>query len=151
MITIGLRAAPSEVTFAIYDSETSAVQNVDSIRMPSAFYWPDTLKYIRSNLLDVLREYRVERAGIRLTELNAQSISYERIHIEGVIQEAFASSELSNYYAGAIATIAKHLGVERAAIKLMIDGQNTLNIGDWESMSDKKREAVLTAIGAANV
>jgi hypothetical protein len=78
LITIGFRAAPTEVTFAIYDSEASAIQNVDSIKIPSAFRWPDSLKYVRSNLLDVLREYRVEKAGIRLTETNAKSVSYER-------------------------------------------------------------------------
>ncbi|GMO58274.1 hypothetical protein BwSF12_75350 [Bradyrhizobium ottawaense] len=151
VITIGLRAAPSEVTFAIYDSQVGEMQNVDRIRIPSAFHWPDSLKYVRSNLLDILREYRVERAGIRLTEPNAQSINYERIHIEGVIQEAFASSELTHYFAGAIATIAKHLKVERAAIKLMIEGANTLNVQNWDGMADKEREAVLTAMGAVNV
>jgi len=151
LITIGLRASPREVTFAIYDSEKEEVLNVECIQIPAAFHWPDSLKYVRSNILDILREYRVERAGIRLAEPNAQSINYERIHIEGVIQEAFASSELAGYYAGAIATIARKNGVERPSIKPMIkEGENTLDIEGWKKLSEKQREAVLTAMGAAN-
>lgn len=152
MITIGIRAAPKDVTFAIYNSETKSIINVESINVPAAFHWPQSLKYVRSNLLDILREYRVDRAGIRLAEPNSQSINCERIHIEGVIQEAFASSDLDGYYEGAIATIAKRVGVERTAIKKMInDGDNDLNVVGWADFDNKQREAVLTAIGAANV
>ena len=56
------------MTFAIYDSEQNAVINVEEIRIPAAFPTPAALKYVRSNLLDVLREYEVERAGVRVTE-----------------------------------------------------------------------------------
>lgn len=152
MITIGIRAAPKEVTFAIYDAKGCAIINVEIIKIPAALHWPESLKYLRSNLLDILREYSVERAGIRLAETNAQSVNYDRIHIEGVIQEAFASSDLSGYFAGPIATIAKRVGVERTAIKKMVDdGSNHFDIEGWDKLSDKQREAVLTAIGAANV
>ena len=94
MITIGIRAAPKVVTFAVYDSTSRTVINVEEIKIPAAFSLPDRLKYVRSNLLDVLREYKVEQAGIRETEPAAQSSSIERVQIESVIQEAFASSEL---------------------------------------------------------
>lgn len=152
MITIGLRAAPKEVTFAIYDSTAKSVLNVECINIPATFHWPESLKHVRSNLLDILREYRVERAGIRLAESTAKSVNYERIHIEGVIQEAFASSDLAGYYEGAIATIARRVGVQREAIKKMVhEGDNSLDIEGWRDFSDKEREAVLTAIGAANV
>ena len=151
MITIGIRAAPTEVTFAVFDSEARSVVNVERIVVPSAFHWPEALKYVRSNLLDVLREYRVERAGIRLTETNAQSLNIQRIQIEGVIQEAFASSDLSGYYEGAIATIAARVGMERAAFKKMVEGANDLEIANWDAMDEKKREAILTAMGAARV
>lgn len=94
MITMGLRAAPKCVTFAIFDSEAQAVLNVEDIQMPAAFEWPVALKYVRSSVLDALREYQVGRAGVRTSEPMAQSLSVERIQIEGVIQEAFASSSL---------------------------------------------------------
>jgi hypothetical protein len=60
MITIGIRAAPSAVTFAVIDTDKNVVINVEKIRIPAAFETPDALKYIRSTLLDILREYGVE-------------------------------------------------------------------------------------------
>ena len=65
MRTIGICAAPSVVTFAVIDTDDNSVVNVEKIKIPAAFETPDALKYVRSNLLDILREYDVERAGKR--------------------------------------------------------------------------------------
>ena len=67
------------VTFAVFDADHDSIVNVEEIRIPAAFQIPAALKYVRSNLLDVLREYGVERAGVRVTEPNAQTMSIERI------------------------------------------------------------------------
>ncbi|CAN7356419.1 hypothetical protein LJR221_002041 [Agrobacterium tumefaciens] len=67
MITIGIRAAPKVITFAIYDTDAGSILNVEEIKIPAAFETPAALKYVRSNLLDVLREYQVERAGVNTT------------------------------------------------------------------------------------
>ena len=148
MITIGIRAAPKTVTFAVYDCEAEAVVNVEEIKIPAAFSTPAALKYVRSNLLDILREYKVERAGVRVTEVSAQSPSIERIQIEGVIQEAFASSELQSYYVGQISSISKRLGIDRARFKPLINGENDFGIENWKAMGKEEREAILCAIGA---
>jgi len=111
MYTIGIRAAPKAVTFAIYDSDDKKLINVENIKVPLAFTTPDALKYIRNNLLDILREYQVSRAGVRVTESNAQRLNIERIQIEGVIQEAFASSSLNYYYIGQISSISAKIGI----------------------------------------
>lgn len=151
MITMGIRAAPKAITFAIYDSDEKKVVNIEEIRVPAALATPDALKYIRSNLLDVLREFKVEKAGIRATEPNAQSPSIDRIHIEGVIQEAFASSNLLDYYIGHISTITHRLGIARTAFKPLVDGENDYPVENWNKMSKEEREALLSAIGAVNV
>ena len=65
MITIGIRAQPKGLTFAIFDKDANIVLNVEDIKIPAAFTVPEGLKYLRSNLLDVLREYSVARAGVR--------------------------------------------------------------------------------------
>lgn len=148
MKTIGIRAAPKVVTFAIYDVEQDSIVNVEEIRIPAAFSTPDALKYLRSNLLDILREYEVECAGVRITEPNAQSMSIERIQIEGVIQEAFASSELRSYYVGQISSISKRLGFDRTRFKPIVGGENDLGVENWDDMSKEGREAILCAIGA---
>lgn len=148
MRTIGIRAAPKAVTFVIFDTKDRCVVNVEEIRVPAAFQTPDALKYIRSNLLDILREYDVEKAGIRATEPSAQSMNIERIQIEGVVQEAFASSDLKTYYVGQISSISKRLGFERARFKPLVSGENDLEIEGWEKLSKEAREAMLCAMGA---
>jgi hypothetical protein len=65
--TIGIRAAPTVVTFAVYDSSNDEIINVEDILIPKAFAVPEALKYVRNNLLDVLREFEINRAGIRVT------------------------------------------------------------------------------------
>ena len=150
MITIGIRAAPSAVTFAVYDSDTQSIVNLEQIVVPAAFDVPEALKYVRSNLLDVLREYEVSQAGIRATEPAANRPSLERIEIEGVIKEAFASSDLTAFYIGHISSIASRIGVNRSDMKPLIDGETDLGIENWASMSKEQREAILCAKGAVN-
>jgi hypothetical protein len=122
MKTIGIRATPKSVTFAVFDTDLQVLVNVEEIKIPAAFSKPAALKYLRSNLLDVLREYGIERAGVRVTESNAQTPSIDRIQIEGVIQEAFASSELKSYYVGQVSSISKRLNIKSAEFKPMISG-----------------------------
>lgn len=148
MRTIGIRVAPTAVTFVVYESSTSTVLNIEDIRIPAAFAAPDALKYVRNNLLDILREYNVECAGIRATESNAQTMNIARIQIEGVIQEAFASSALKSYYVGQISSISSRLNIERSDFKKYIDGTKVWNVENWVTLTKERREALLCAIGA---
>ena len=148
MRAIGIRAAPQAVTFAVYDSQEYKLVNVEDLRVPRAFYNPDALKYIRSNLLDILREYSIESAGIRVTEPSAQSVNISRIQIEGVVQEAFASSALKSYYIGQISSISKRVGIDRSDFKSFIDGSRSWPVEGWPDLKKEQREAVLCAIGA---
>lgn len=150
MKTIGIRAAPRAVTFAVYDSDTQTIVNVEQISVPLAFDTPDALKYIRSNLLDVLREYAVTHAGVRATEPSAQSPSVARIEIEGVIKEAFASSDLEAFYIGHISSMASKLGIDRVDLKPILDGAVDPGIDNWGRMSKEQREAIMCAKGAVN-
>jgi septum formation topological specificity factor MinE len=149
MRNIGIRVSPTEVVFAILDTERPAVLNFEQIKIPSAFAMPDALKYVRNNILDVLREYKISKAGIRVTESNAQRLSIERIQIEGVIQEAFASSELDAYYIGQISSISAKVGIVRADFKKYISGElNFDRVEKWSLFTDKEKEAVFCALGA---
>lgn len=148
MRTIGLRATPNSVVFAIFDTDANEVLNIEEIKLPLALSRPDALKFARNNLLDVLREYDVQLAGIRITESMAQKLSIHRIQIEGVIQEAFASSNLANYYTGQISSIASRLNIPRADLKKYIDGDLDWGVENWSGLNKIKREALLCAIGA---
>jgi len=151
VITIGIRAAPSVVTFAVYDTECRRIVNVETIRIPAAFSRPDGLKYVRSNLLDILREFEVTNAGIRATEPSSQSFNIERIELEGVIQEAFASSNLAAYYVGHISSISARLGINRTQFRPYVEGTEEYDVENWSTLSREAREAVLCSIGAENV
>ena len=151
VIAIGLRAAPSEITYAIYDVDAKAVVDIDQIVVPTAMEWPAALKYVRSNLLDILRECEVRCAGIRLAESNAKTQNISRLHLEGVIQEAFASSDLNGYYVGAIPTMAARLGVPRGDMRGIIGGINRFEVEGWDKLSEKEREALLAAMGSLRV
>lgn len=149
--TIGIRVSPTEITFSIFDTVENSIINIEEIAIPNALTVPERLKYIRCNILDVLREYEVKKAGIRLSEPSARSISIERVQIEGVIQEAFSSSALDEYYYGAISTIAAKNNIDRNRIKPLVKGNENYNaVENWQELSEKEREAVLTAIGAMN-
>jgi len=150
MITIGIRAQPKGLTFAIFDKDANKVLNVEDIKIPAAFTVPEGLKYLRSNLLDVLREYSVARAGVRVTEPNAQGMSIERVQIEGVIQEAFASSTVYAYYVGQVSSISARLGIERAEFKPLTAGGKDPGVENWSQHSSIEREAILCAMGAVN-
>jgi len=151
MNIVGIRAKPHEVTFAVYNTSDNTIENVETIRLPKAMDTPDALKYVRNNILDVLREYEVRRAGIRITESNAQRMNIRRIEIEGVIQEAFASSHLEYYYCGQISNISRRIGIDRADFKPLVAGTKTFDkVESWGDLSSEEREAVLTAIGASN-
>lgn len=151
MRTLGIRVAPTAVTFAVYDSLQDAVVNIEDIRIPVALGVPDALKYVRNNLLDILREYEIEHAGIRTTEPTARSLNITRIQIEGVIQEAFASSTLKGYYVGQISSISAKLQMNRIDFKKYVEGEKEWDVEDWASLTKEQREAVLCAIGAARV
>ena len=150
MITIGFRALPREVVFAVYDSKKNIVLNVDKIKLPLSMRWPESLKLLRSGVLDVLREYDVNSAGVRVTESSARSVSTSRIEIEGVLKESFASSNLKKYYVGEISSISSRVGIERSKFKKILDADSFKNIDGWNSFSKEEKEAIICSVGAVN-
>ena len=140
------------ITFVIYDYAENQVITAESIKVPQALDVPDALKYVRSNLLDILREYQIKKAGIRSAESASRTPNTTRFYIEGVIQETFASSDLDSYFVGAIATISSKVGIERKQFKKYIDGTLTFDkVENWNEFSMHQKEAFFCALGAVNV
>jgi hypothetical protein len=151
MRTIGIRVAPKRVTFVVFDVDEAKIVNVEGITVPKAMDTPEQLKFVRNTILDVIREYGVEWAGIRVAEGNAKSLSIERIELEGVIQEAFASSDLEGYFCGRIASIANKLGIPRTQLKSHLDGEVDYGVVEnWMKHNKEEREAIVAAMGAAH-
>lgn len=155
MIAAGIRCTPHKVYYTIIEikDDTSFSLVNQELIVPKSFDVPNKLKYIRKTLLDIFKEYNVVRAGIRITENNAQSPDLFRIMLEAVIQELIASSNVEFYFTGVKGSIASKLGLGNdGAIGLYIDGsQEFNNITDWSSYSIEHRECILVGFASFNL
>ncbi len=149
MNCIGLRVEPKSVTFAVYDSGEGAITNIEKLNVPLALETPEKLKFIRSNILDIFREFEITRVGIKITEPTSQHLNILRLQIEGVIQEAIASSGVDYYYTGHISTISAKLGFPRANFKKYIENELEYDVENWGELIPVQKEAVFAAMGAA--
>ena len=152
--SIGIRVTPSTVYFSVvsYENEELEITLVDKITNPKALNIPEQLKFLRNTLCDIINEFSITNACIRITESNAQSINITRIYIEGVIQELFASSTIVKYYVGQISSISANLNIERSTFKPFAEGKSSfMEIENWQSFSLEQRESLMSAISALNI
>lgn len=152
MNVLGIRVEPKKTTFVVLRKTDGAFEIINSevIKVPSALDFPEKLKYIRNCVLDILREYSICYAGIRVAESNAQNLDVTRLHIEGVVQEAFSSSDVSSYFTGRKTSIASRLNLKPKNLEAVFKGEQDFNdIINWNILSQKNsREAALVAMGA---
>jgi hypothetical protein len=155
MNAIGFRAHPQKVWFAVVSQQETAwiVKTISHVAIPPALHVPAQLQFVRTTLLDIIDEYRVNRAGIRTAEPNAQSVPEFRLNLEGVIQELLASGAVETYFAGPIARIARHLGLkDRKDVKKYVDGEMEYpGATKWQEYGPEEREALLVAVAALNL
>ncbi len=151
---IGIRVTPSALYFAIVSMKEEVLEIIiiDKIMNPKALHIPEQLKFLRNTLCDIINQFEITNACIRITESNAQSVSIPRIYIEGVIQELFASSTIIKYYIGQISSISANLGIERVNFKPFAEGKETfLDIENWKAYSLETRESLMSSISALNI
>ncbi len=152
--SIGIRVTPSSIYFSIvsYEKEVLEIVVIDKINNPKALNIPEQLKFLRNTLRDIINEFDITNACIRITESNAQSINISRIYIEGVIQELFASSTIIKYYVGQISSISSILGIERTKFKPYAEGKEVfLEIDNWKTYSLEERESLMASISALKI
>jgi hypothetical protein len=155
MVSIGFRVSPTKVTFAIVrgsPGQDFTLVNASAVNIPPALDTPRQLQFIRTTLLDVMDEYAVTRAGLRLAEHTAKQKNPFRLNLEGVVQELLASGNVERFVSGPIATIASLLGIsDRTVVKALISGQESPAYAiDWTGLTNEEREAVLMAVAAAS-
>lgn len=161
MTTIGLRVySNSKIYYCILEQDSGGDLNyldISHLNIPSSLQWPEALNYVRNTILDVLLQYRVDKAIIRICEfgttLNGTLI--ERSYVEGVLQEAIASSNVNKYLAGKIAEFSSLLGMQRENFKRYATAElaytNIPPNFDWNKFSLEERETILTANAAINI
>lgn len=161
MITIGLRVySNNKIYYCILEQSSSGDLNyldISHVNVPKSLIWPEALNFIRNTILDILIEYNVTKAIIRICEfgfiLNKNLI--ERNYIEGVLQEAIASSSVEKFLAGQISEFASLLAIPRNDFKKYANAQLTFayiptNL-NWDAFSVEERETILTANAAINL
>ncbi|MDQ1152374.1 hypothetical protein QE382_004358 [Sphingobacterium zeae] len=152
--SIGIRVTPATIFFSIVSLENDGVEvkTIDIVKSPKSMQTPEQLKFIRNTLSDIINEYQVNYACIRITESNARKVSIPRVYIEGVIQELFASSTIEKYYIGQISNIASHLGISRNEFKPYAEGDVDFEgIDDWKDLKLEHRESIMAAISALSI
>ena len=100
MRSLGIRAEPKgDVRHLRRSSETNLERRI--LDHPQILNKPEQLKFARHSILDILREYQVDVAGIRVAEGNSQNQDADRLYLEAVFMESFASSSIKGYFVGA--------------------------------------------------
>jgi len=146
MRILGVRAAPKEASFVVFCTEKQELVCVDIIKIPLILETPEKLKFIRNNILDILREYSVAKACIRITESNSQNLNIDRLYIEGVIQEALSSSNVSSYANSRQKTICSKLGITSKEFKSIIAGEMAFKNIDTSEYDANTNEAILASL-----
>lgn len=151
MHAIGIRAAPTQVHYTILrDGPTeAAVVDVARVVVPAALDVPRQFRHIRTTFLDILNEYNVTRAGIRLAEASARNQDTFRIGLEAVLQEMLDSSPVERYHCLRLNSMAARVGVPLADMKPLIDGATKYpGVERWGEMKPVERESLLAAAAA---
>lgn len=151
MIVMGIRSAVKEVYISIIDIDEKDVINCESLNLPRSLDTPSRFKYLRNTILDIIREYNVTVAGIRIMEETAQTKSVHRIGNEAIIQESFSSSEIRSYYLGKKSGICSRLGITKEEFDSYTSGAAVPPfVTGWDNISGLESiESILVGLGAA--
>jgi hypothetical protein len=152
MRAIGIRVSPKIIFYSIVEENEADITVVDvsKIVVPVSLTVPDKLRFIRTTILDIISEYEIVTAGIRVIEPSSQSRDIFRLNVEGVIQELLSSSTVEKYLCGQISNMARLLEFdERADFKKYVSAE--LQYGDienWNKMKSEERESLLVALAS---
>ncbi|NRD71576.1 hypothetical protein HQR03_13655 [Psychrobacter okhotskensis] len=152
--SIGIRVTPSIIYFTVVSLKGEGIEfeAIDKIVNPKALETPEKLKYIRNTLSDIIHEFKVTNACIRISETSAKSLSIDRIYIEGVIQELFASSTIEQYFIGQISNISSRLKIKREDFKVYSQGEKDFEgIEEWKQFKLEERESIMSAISSLGI
>jgi septum formation topological specificity factor MinE len=155
MKSIGIRTTPKEVFFTVIEQneDENEIKVTDKLVLPVSMNVPDKLNFVRKTIIDIINQYNINKAGIKITEGNAQRLSIERISIEAVIQELFSGCSIKNYFGGNISKISKLLGLPNNGVfKKIIKGDEIPDELEFlTDMSEYHKESTLAALAALNL
>ena len=160
MIGIGIRVVSDEKVLLCVverkDDGSFSEPRIVKIVMPQALTDPEQLSYLRNAFIDVLNQYRVTCAAIRIPEpppvkTKTTNTIIRRTYIEGVLQEALAGSKVTKLIPGRIANFKRLLGLEVGEFLSIVEGVDKFRIPGWSKFSSEEREAILACYSSFNI
>lgn len=153
MRSLGIRVSGEEIYLGIYSSEEKKVIS-EQIILPKIIDFPNKLKFLRHNIIDLLNEYKIKFVGIKIIEYTSQNKDVNRIFIEGVLQESLASNNDIIYFIENKQTISNTLNIKNKydllseKIKEFTVFMETQSIDFDKKTNPEKREAILVSLSA---
>lgn len=159
MASIGIRVTPNKVFYSIVDEEDNGYKiiSISNVKVPKALDIPCKLSYVRNIFCTIIKQYKVENAGIKLIEGNARtsvnSSTFFRTNLEGVILELFANSSIEKYLLGLSSNVSSILEIKCKPVKEMAEDlgiDDSFNTDEGKKLNDENKESVVVAIAALN-
>lgn len=157
MIGIGIRVLSNKRVYYSIIEETEdgyIYSTISFFVVPLAMNEPERLNYIRNTIIDIINEYNVTTALVRVRERlnNINNLALKRFYIEGVLLEAIAGSKVTKYKLGKISSITSLLGIDRANFKKLSNNEmqweNLPETLDWAELGLEEREAILSCLAS---
>lgn len=159
MTSIGIRVTPNEIFYSIVDEEDDECEiiSISNVKVPKALDDPCKLSYVRNTIDTIIKQYKVTNAGIKLIEGNARtsanSRTFFRINLEGVILELFANSTVEKYLLGVAPNIASILKIKSKPVKEMAEDlgiDDSYKTDNGKKLNEQNKESLVVAIAALN-
>ena len=154
-LSLGVRVEPTKIHYSVFDINSNEFVIVESLLVPQALNLPEALKYIRNNILDLIEEYNISLAAIRVTENNVKSLNVMRLYLEGVLLETFASNKKIEYRSYILSQLAKVFNCSSRDLKDIRDSTSLsveiekLNF-DFTDFHKNEREAMFVSVAIAS-
>ena len=160
MIGIGFRVySNKKIYYTIIEKDEDSFNyiTIDKLIIPLSMNEPERLNYIRNTIMDIIEEYQITTALVRVKETlnNMTKLHVQRFYIEGVLLESLAGSSVSNYKLGQISTMSMILEIDRKDFKKLANNELTFDKLpdelDWEKLCKEERESILACHSALNL
>lgn len=149
MGSIGIRAKPEEIIFAIYKNDDVFI---DSILLPDFLKNEEKLSYLRNALNDIFNEFQIKNGALKVMEGNIRSVNngvFRRIENETIIKEILYSSGIENYKMLKNSNFSSLLSEEKSIVTELIKGsrkEKSKFSEEYFSKELKKFEIKVTAL-----
>ena len=153
MKAFGIRCSNNDFTYCIISGtkESPKIDNTCQLSFPSGYSEAESLLWFYRELQEIFKANSFDSVGIKRTEvIVSRSNNLElRIQYEAIVSLVSAEVGITRVHRKVKPTIAKDLGLKGKA-KALNTQLDTSAINDFDSFSDKNKDAVLTAWSCMN-